>query len=79
MLWQVMAPTTAVPSIVPLGHGGVQLLWSDALAEIEVEVTRPHQIVIYHLDRLTGAEREWPAEIEFSALADLLRGNFTAR
>ena len=78
MLWQVMAPTTAPPSIVPLGHGGVQLLWSNSAAELEVEVTRPQQIVIYHLDRTAGTEREWPTEIEFTALAELLRANFTA-
>ena len=77
MLSQVMAPTIAPPSIIPLGHGGVQLLWMSASAEIEVEVVQPNEIIIYHLDRTTGVEREWPATTEFSDLGDLLRSGFT--
>lgn len=77
MLWQTMGYATAGPSIVPLGNGGVQLLWSNALAEIEVEVIRPNEITIYYLDRQAGVEREWRAETEFSELADLLRSHFT--
>jgi hypothetical protein len=33
VLMEVMAPTTPAPSIVPLGHGGVQLLWKSPSAE----------------------------------------------
>jgi hypothetical protein len=77
MLWQAMGHETAAPSIVPLGNGGVQLLWSGASAEIEVEVIRPNEIIIYYLDRRTGGDREWRAETEFSELADLLRAYFT--
>ena len=77
MLSQAMAPTTAPPSIVPLGHGGVQLLWSSPSVEIEVEVVQPNEIIIYHLDRVAGTEREWQATTEFSDLADLLRSAFT--
>jgi hypothetical protein len=76
MLWQTMGYATAAPSMVPLGNGGVQLLWSNASAEIEVEVIRPNEIMIYYLNRQAGADREWRAETEFSELADLLRAHF---
>jgi hypothetical protein len=77
MLSQVMAPTTAAPSIIPLGHGGVQLLWVSPSIEVEVEVTQPNEIVVYQLDRVTGSEDEWEAMTEFSRLGDLLRSAFT--
>ena len=77
MLSQIMAPTTIAPSIVPLGHGGVQLLWASPSVEIEVEIVQPNEITIYHLDRATGAENEWQATTEFSGLGDLLRSAFT--
>jgi hypothetical protein len=76
VLMEVMAPTTPAPSIVPLGHGGVQLLWKSPSAEIEVEVVLPNNIIIYHLDRTNGAEDEQAATTEFSALARLLRSAF---
>lgn len=77
MLWRAMGYETPAPSIVPLGNGGIQLLWSNDTTEIEVEVIRPNEIMIYYLDRQTGADREWPAETEFSALAELLRARFS--
>lgn len=77
MLSEVTGPTTAPPSIVPLGHGGVQLLWSDPLTEIEVEIVRPNAIIVYQLDRATGAEYEWQATTEFSRLGGLLRSAVT--
>jgi hypothetical protein len=77
MLSQVMAPTTAPPSIIPLSHGGVQLLWTNPSVEIEVEVVQPNEIIIYHLDRTAGVEHEWQATTEFSGLSDLLRSAFT--
>jgi hypothetical protein len=77
MLSQVMAPSTLPPSIVPLGHGGVQLLWTNTSVEIEVEVIRPNEIIVYELDRVTGIESEWSATNELSGLGDLLRSAFT--
>jgi hypothetical protein len=77
MLNVAMAPTTIPPTIVPLGHGGVQLVWVSATTEIEVEVVKPYDIDIYQLDRVTGQDREWHAETEFSELARLLRLRFT--
>lgn len=77
MLSEVMASTTAAPSIVPLGHGGVQLLWTSPSAEVEVEVVKPNTIIVYHLDRMTGEEKEWSATTELSGLARLLKSAFT--
>jgi hypothetical protein len=76
MLAQSMVPRTIFPSIVPLGNGGVQLLWSNAIADVEVEVVQPNEVFVYHLDRLSGAEDEWRTETEFSKLAALLRTSF---
>jgi hypothetical protein len=77
MLNQVMGPTTVPPSIVPLGHGGVQLLWSSPSMEIEVEIARPNEIIVYQLDRATGTDYEWQATTEFSRLGGLLRSVIT--
>jgi hypothetical protein len=77
MLSQIMAPTTAAPSIIPLGHGGVQLLWASPSIDVEVEVAQPNEIDVYQLDRATGTEDEWQARTEFSRLGDLLRSKFT--
>jgi len=76
MLWQIMTGNTVSPSLIPLGNGGIQLLWSNDIAEIAAEVVRPNDIYIYHVDHATGKEREWVSSTEFSELANLLRKNF---
>jgi hypothetical protein len=75
MLARVMPPSAPAPAIVPLGHGGVQLIWHGANGELEVEVVRPNEVVIYHLER-TGVEREWPATMDFSDLQSILWSDF---
>jgi len=77
MLWQTMLPNTAAPSLVPLGNGGVQLLWSNELAELTVEVIQPNDIYIYCIDRTTELETEWQSATEFSELASLLKSKFS--
>ena len=77
MLSQVMGPTTLAPSIVPLGQGGIQLLWATPSVEVEVEVPQPNEIIVYQVDRATGHESEWQATTEFSSLGDVLRSAFT--
>jgi hypothetical protein len=77
MLWQTMPPGAPAPSVVPLGHGGVQLTWSNASAEVEVEVIQPNDVIIYYLDRVSGVDSEKRAETEFSELGVLLRTKFT--
>jgi hypothetical protein len=79
MLQSSMAPGTTPPAIVPLGHGGISLNWSNAAADIEVEVVGPNDVVIYYLDHATGEEREWPSATEFSELSSLLRTAFTPK
>jgi hypothetical protein len=77
VLGQSMAPATVAPSVIPLGHGGVQMVWSSADADVEVEVVQPNEVIIYHLDKASGTEREWHAATEFSDLSTLLRAVFT--
>lgn len=77
VLSQSMSPTTATPSVVPLGNGGLLLSWTSGSADVEVEVAKPNHVAIYHVDHATGAEQEWQATTEFSSLASLLRFAFT--
>ena len=76
MLAQAMGPRTVSPSIIPLGNGGVQLVWSTVTTDVEVEVVQPNQVIVYHCDRQSGTEEEWRTETEFSKLAAILRTSF---
>ena len=58
MLSSIMPPTAPAPAIVPLGHGGMQLIWQNAAVEIEVEVVGPNNVITYCFDRATGREVE---------------------
>ena len=78
ILSQVMPATAPAPSIVPLGHGGVQLLWHNAIADLEVEVVRPNEVVAYFLDRRTGREEETALTTDFSDITNFLWSNFTS-
>jgi hypothetical protein len=42
VLPEVLPPTAPAPAVIPLGHGGIQLIWNTAAAEIEVEVVAPN-------------------------------------
>jgi hypothetical protein len=72
VLEQVMPPGAPAPSIVPLGHGGVQLLWSAPAGELELEIRQPNEVLAYLLDRRTGNESEWALTTELSNLANIL-------
>jgi hypothetical protein len=76
ILGQVMPPNAPPPAIVPLGHGGVQLLWNNAACDLEVEVVRPNEVIMYHLDNRTGREEETPLTMELSALTNILWSYF---
>jgi hypothetical protein len=78
ILSQVMPATAPAPSIVPLGHGGVQLLWHNAVADLEVEVVRPNEVVAYFFDKRTGQENEWPLTTDFADITNILWNNFTS-
>lgn len=73
LLQQVMLPIAPLPAIVPLGHGGILLVWSGNAADIEVEVVAPHEVVAYHLDKQSGTEREWTVAADFSSIAQVVR------
>jgi hypothetical protein len=76
VLYQVMPPTAPAPAIVPLGHGGLQLLWSNAMSDLEVEILRPNEVISYHLDKGSGAEDERQLTTEFSPITDVLWSRF---
>lgn len=76
VLTKVMPPRAIAPSVVPLGHGGVQLVWRNNEAELEVEVVEPNNVILYCLDKRTGIEREWPATTDFTELSSILWKKF---
>jgi hypothetical protein len=76
VLPEIMPPTAPAPAVIPLGHGGVQLVWNTDRAEIEVEVIAPNEIIAYHFDKATGEESEEPLTNDFSALSSLMWSTF---
>jgi len=78
LLSQVMPSSAAPPSIVPLGHGGIQLLWNNAAADLEVEEIRPNEVIAFFLDKRTGVEEEIPLTTDFSSIAKFLWSKFRA-
>jgi hypothetical protein len=76
VLAQVMPHSASAPAIVPLGHGGVQLLWHNRDNDLEVEIADPNQLEIYLLDKNTGAEHEFPLTTELSPLTKILWSKF---
>jgi hypothetical protein len=76
LLQEVMPPDSPAPGIVPLGHGGVLLLWHSDAAELEVEITGPNRTEINFTDRKTGQEEEWSLSSDLSSLSALIRGYF---
>jgi hypothetical protein len=76
VLAQIMPPTAPAPAIVPLGHGGVQLLWHNQAHDLEVEIVGPNEIISYHLDRVTGVEDERQLTTELSPLTENLWSKF---
>src|SRR4029077_12491164 len=56
LLTQTMPPNAPAPGMIPLGKGGVQLVWHTVDAELEVEVVKPNDVYIYYLDCASGVE-----------------------
>lgn len=77
MLSGIMMSNTIPPSIIPLGHGGIQLIWSNDQYELEVEVAAPPEVLIYFNNKGEGIEREFRAGTDYSELAELLKVMFT--
>jgi hypothetical protein len=78
ILNQIMPPKASPPSIVPLGNGGVQLLWHNQKSDLEVEIVRPNEVVLYHLDKGSGQEEEKPLTTDFSSITGILWSRFNA-
>ena len=75
-LRQVMPPIAPVPGIVPLGHGGVQLVWHNDRCDLEVEVIGPNNMIAYYFDKVTGHEDEFSLTNEFYRITDILWSHF---
>lgn len=76
MLPNILPPTAPAPAAIPLGHGGIQLVWNTSTAEIEVEVIAPYLVVAYQFDKNTGQETEEQLTMEFSDLAKFMWSAF---
>jgi hypothetical protein len=76
ILQRVMPPAGKAPSIVPLGGGGLQLVWHKFQSELEVEVLAPNNAIIFYSNGPRGTENEWNATTDFSALAAILEADF---
>ena len=76
VLPKILPPTAPVPAAIPLGHGGIQLVWNTNTAEIEVEVIAPYSVIAYRFDKTTGEEREEQLTMDFSDLARLMWSTF---
>lgn len=72
VLPKILPPTAPAPAAIPLGHGGIQLVWNTKTAEIEVEVIAPYAVVAYQFDKKTGQEKEEQLTMDFSDLAKLM-------
>jgi hypothetical protein len=76
VLPKILPPTAPPPAVIPLGHGGIQLVWNAKSAEVEVEVIAPYSVIAYHFDKASGEEHEEALTNEFSHLADLMWSTF---
>jgi hypothetical protein len=76
VLPKILPPTAPAPAVIPLGHGGIQLVWNTNTAEVEVEVTAPNSVIAYQFDKATGQETEKQLTLDFSDLAKLMWSMF---
>jgi hypothetical protein len=60
-------------SMIPLGNGGVQLMWTTEAGELEVEIIAATELLVNYHDKESGKEEEWNAATEFSTIARLCR------
>lgn len=72
LLTQTMPPDAPAPGMIPLGKGGVQLIWHTVDAELEVEVAKPNDVYIYYLDCASGVERETHTATQLKELSDVM-------
>jgi len=72
VLPKILPPTAPAPAAIPLGNGGIQLVWNTNTVEIEVEVVAPYSVIAYQFDKATGEEKEEQLTMDFSDLAKLM-------
>jgi hypothetical protein len=64
ILSQIMPFDGVAPGIIPLGHGGIQLVWTAPGKELELEIARPHEITGSLFSTLNNNEQEIRADAE---------------
>jgi hypothetical protein len=64
ILSQIMPYDGMAPGIVPLGHGGIQLEWTAPDKELELEITRPHEITGVLFNLQSNTEQDILADAE---------------
>lgn len=72
VLPEIMPPTAPAPSAIPLGNGGIQLVWNSKDAEVEIEVAAPNDVVASYFDKVTGKQHDERLTNDFSTLADVM-------
>ncbi len=72
LLEQSMPPNASAPDMVPLGNGGIQLIWHTHKAELEVEIVKPNEVFVFHLDHTSGAEQEIRLSTQFGELSAII-------
>jgi len=76
VLPKILPHSAPAPAAIPLGHGGIQLVWNTNTAEIELEVIAPYSVIAYQFDKTTGREAEQQLAMDFSDLAKLMWSTF---
>lgn len=76
-LFQTLPANAQVPGIIPLGNGGIQLIWHGRRGELEIEIVGPFQVEVFFQDE-NGTESAWRVSNDFASIGDLLRERFTS-
>lgn len=76
LLDKVMPSRAFAPTIIPLGHGGVQLVWHSDVTELEVEIVKPNLVMTLIAHKATGNEEEWFDEEAITHLSTALWSDF---
>lgn len=79
ILSQAMPSEAKAPVVIPLGHGGVQLEWSNRRgAELEIEVVRPFEVFVNFTAGPGDDDHILPVSFSrLEELAQLLRRHFS--
>ncbi len=72
LLGELMRPGIRLPSINALGSGAIQLSWAMPNLELDIEVTRPNEMIVYFCDEINDIEREWRPSGSLSDISHLV-------